>query len=570
MDIYHSGKEDVSDDHKFVNERLLELAIPDDPTDGHVATLEECLELYFNNNIEVKRYLDQLERRNTLNSMRSHQSLESTKAHASHIEVAEVSDVSEPSSPMMLSPLADSPIRPPFTRKRAPSLIQECFISEKIGTPDGYPSTEEPSPRTGRVRKEVMMPAWQFFKLIPWYTNNMPANDAQVAAHFSSARPILGICLKRYSMLPNGTPVKRKIHIDIPLEIGLPHFIQDDKMSEDGPVFGNYKLSLQSVVCHQGFSTESGHYISLVRTPDPNQEGEDRWLRFDDLAKERVVYTNVEQFLREESPYLLFYQVIPMDDETESVTDGERPSIKDGERPPTYSESDTSSKVDSGVAGVSITGRDSYASNEDSQPVTQRPSVEIRRPSTDTSLSSDGFRGRRSITDERRGSLGFSDTSASSPTRAKSEYLSAQNIDRSQTDGPNALTASRRGSKTSKAGSKSRPSSRADDKRLSTSLSRLASRMSRDRLEKEVVPQSNAGSKDSLQIANALPSQVKDPPTGTTGPPAPLVAESETPSDRSKLKKEAKERSRIAHREHQHLNKARRKESKPDRECIVM
>ena len=570
MDIYHSGKEDVSDDHKFVNERLLELAIPDDPTDGHVITLEECLELYFNNNIEVKRYLDQLERRNTLNSLRSHRSVDPTKAHASHIEVAEVSDISEPSSPMTLSPQADSPIRQPFPRKRAPSIIQENYISEKKGTPDGFPSIDEHSPQTGRLRKEVMMPAWQFFKLIPWYTNNMPTNDAQVAALFSSARPILGICLKRYSMLPNGTPVKRKIHIDIPLEIGLPHFIQDDKMSEDGPVFGNFKLSLQSVVCHQGFSTESGHYIGLVRSPDPNQEGEDRWMRFDDLAKDRVVYTNVERFLREESPYLLFYQVVPIEGETGSVTDGERPSIKDGERPPAYSESEASSKVDSGVAGLSITGRDSYNSTEDFRPGTQRPSVEIRRPSTDASLSSDGRRGRTSMTSERRESVVASDTSASSPTRGKPEFLSAKNLNHSQTDGPNTLTASRRGSKTSKASSKSRPSSRADDKRLSTSLSRLASRMSRDKLDREVVPQSNAGSKDSLHIANVPLSQVKDPPAGTMGPPAPLVVDSEKPSDRSKLKKEAKEKSRTFHREHQHLSKARRKDSKPDRECSVM
>ena len=567
MDIYHSGKEDVGDDHKFVNERLLELAIPDDPMDGHVITLEECLELYFNNNIEVKRYLDQLERRNTLNSLRSHRSVDPTKAHASHIEVAEVSDISEPSSP---SPQADSLIRQPFSRKRAPSIIQENYISEKKGTPDGFPSIDEHSPQTGRLRKEVMMPAWQFFKLIPWYTNNMPANDAQVAAHFSSARPILGICLKRYSMLPNGTPVKRKIHIDIPLEIGLPHFIQDDKMSEDGPVFGNFKLSLQSVVCHQGFSTESGHYISLVRSPEPNQEGEDRWMRFDDLAKERVVYTNVEQFLGEESPYLLFYQVVPINDETVSVTDGEKPSIKDGERPPAYFESEASSKVDSGVAGLSIIGRDSYNSTEDSWPGTQRPSVEIRRPSTDAPLSSDGRRGRTSMTSERRESVVVSDTSASSPTRGKPEFLSAKNLNHSQTDDPNTLTASRRGSKTSKASSKSRPSSRADDKRLSMSLSRLASRMSRDKLDREVVTQSNAGSKDNLHIANAPLSQVKDLPAGAMGPPVPLVANSEKPSGRSRLKKEAKEKSRMFHREHQHLSKARRKESKPDRECSVM
>ena len=569
MDIFHTGKEDVSDDHKFVNERLLELAIPDTPEDGHVITLEECLELYFNNKIEVKRYLDLLERRNTLNSVRSRRSVDSAKAHASHVEVVDLGDASESSSPTSMHMQSDLPIRPPFPRHRAPSIIQENYVPEKRGTADGYPAIDDGSPSTGRVRKEVMMPAWQFFSLIPWYTNNMPVNDAQVAAHFSSTRPILGICLKRYSMLPNGRAVKRQTHIDIPLEIGLPHFIQDDKMSENGPAFGNFKISLQSVVCHRGISTESGHYISLVRNPNPNGEGEDRWMRFDDLASERVTDADADKFLHEESPYLLFYQVIPIEGETGSVTDGDVP-IKEGERPPAYSESNASgeSKVDSGVGGVSVDGRDSYASTEDSRVGTQRPSLELRRPSTDPSITSEDRRGRTSMTSERRGSAVFSDTSATSPTRAKTEYLTAPVLDHSQTDGTTRPTGSRRGSRTTKASSKSRPSSRSDDKRISTSISRLASRLSKDKLDRNVIPPSQAASKESLD--RLPPLQVKDPPGGTTGPPAALVAETEKPSDRARLKKEAKEKSRTAQREHQYLSKARRKENKPDRECSVM
>ena len=568
MDIFHTGKEDVSDDHKFVNERLLELAIPDTPEDGHVITLEECLELYFNNKIEVKRYLDLLERRNTLNSVRSRRSGDSAKANVSHVEVADLGNASEPSSPRSMHVQPELPIRPPFQRHRAPSIIQENYIPEKRGTADGYPAIDDGSPSTGRVRKEVMMPAWQFFSLIPWYTNNMPVNDAQVAAHFSSTRPILGICLKRYSMLPNGRAVKRQTHIDIPLEIGLPHFIQDDKMSENGPAFGNFKISLQSVVCHRGVSTESGHYISLVRNPNPDGEGEDRWMRFDDLASERVTTTDAENFLREESPYLLFYQVIPIEGETESNTDAEV-LIKESERPPAYSESNAGgdSKVDSGLGGVSVEGRDSYASTEDSRAGTQRPSLELRRPSTDLSSISEDRRGRTSMTSERRGSAVFSDTSTSSPTRAKPEHLTAPVLDHSHTDGPTIPPNSRRGSKTTKASSKSRPSSRSDEKRISTSLSRLASRLSKDKLDKTGALPSQAASRESLDRPNL---QVRDPPEGTTGPPAALVAETEKPSDRARLKKETKEKFKAAHREHQHLSKARRKEEKPDRECSVM
>ena len=567
MDIFHTGKEDVSDDHKFVNERLLELAIPEDPGDGRVITLEDCLEMFFNNKIEVKRYLDMLERRNTLSSMRSRRSVDSTKAHTSHVEVAEL-DNSQPSSPVAQQPQVSaipvSPVRPTAQRHRAPSIIQEHYISEKSEMLDCPSSIDEKGPLPGRVRKEVMMPAWQFFSLIPWYTNSIPSNDAQVAAHFSSTRPILGICLKRYSMLPNGTAVKRKTHIDIPLEIGLPHFIQDDTMSEDGPAFGNFKLSLQSVICHQGVSVESGHYISLVRSPDPKSQGEDRWMRFDDLAKERVAYVNVEQFLREESPYLLFYQVIPIEDDSGNITESEHPITND-ENPPAYSDSQgsrDSAMVDSAVADLSSSTRASYLSNGVNLDF-NRPSLEIHRPSLDEFIP-DSPRGRSSIVSEMRQSIAFSDISTGS---ARADYLSTPQIGISQADGPGTLTASRRGSKTTNASSKSRPNSQLGEKRMSTSLSRLASRMSRDKLTPPPLPQNQEASKDYLN-GNAPTTAYEEDNSQRVLVPSRL--QDDKPPDRAKLKKEAKEKSKADQREHQHLVKRRHKSAKPDRECSVM
>ena len=547
MDIFHTGKEDTNDDHKFINERLLELAIPEEPSDGHVITLEECLELFFNNKIEVKRYLDSLERRGTLNSIRSQQSFDSTKAHASHVEIAEL-DTSQPSSPVALQPQVSaipvSPIGPTHQRHRTPSIIQEHYIDEKIGMLGRSPSiAEEPRGRNGRVRKEVMMPAWQFFSLIPWYTNNVPSNDAQVAAHFSSSRPILGICLKRYYMLPNGTAVKRKTHVDIPLEIALPHFIQDDKMAEDGPVFGNFKLSLQSVVCHQGVSVESGHYISLVRSPDPEKNGEDIWMRFDDLAKERVIDADVEQFLGVESPYLLFYQVIPIEGDPGNIAEGET-HVLSSENPPAYSESTVSrdSNLDSAVGGLSV----SVPSHQSEM---QRPSLEIHRPSLDTSVSDEDSRGRSSI--ERRPSVVFADDSVSS---TNIDILPTPNVGPGQTNGFNALAASRRGSKTTKSSSKSRPSSGGNDNRMSTSLTRLAKVISRDK----------------LSMPPGVPNQAEDQVSKVPELPVVFSIGDEKPQDKGTLKKEAKEKSRGSRRDHQHLVKARYKDGKPDRECSVM
>ena len=168
MDIFHTGKEDASDDHKLVHERLLEVSVPEEPKDGSAITLEDCLETYFNNRIEVRRYL---QRKNTLTSVRSRNSVDSRKGYSLHIETAEVND-SQPSSPLELSPFSASvSSRITFPRHRAPSIIQEHYVSEKSELYGLSPTAESDEDSLGRqnsgsVRKEVMMPAWQFFSLI--------------------------------------------------------------------------------------------------------------------------------------------------------------------------------------------------------------------------------------------------------------------------------------------------------------------------------------------------------------------------------------------------------------------
>ena len=169
MDIYHVGKEDTTDDHKFINERLLEVAIPQDLGAEKSITLEDCLETYFNNRIEVKRYL---ERKATANSIRS---FDSNKLAAAHIESVEVDsrqssreriplrsatpELASPSSPARIS-----------MRNRAPSILQERFIPENGGplesSPIDWNDETKGRLRKGSVRKEIMMPAWQFFSLI--------------------------------------------------------------------------------------------------------------------------------------------------------------------------------------------------------------------------------------------------------------------------------------------------------------------------------------------------------------------------------------------------------------------
>lgn len=165
MDIYHHGREDATDDHKFINERLLEVAVPSDtPDDSKTITLEDCLEDYFNNRVEVRRYL---ERRSTLSSTRSSES--TPKAGTVHVETVEVDSDSTPNTPLSPWSAMATPSRP--SKHRAASIIQQRFVPDQVDPFDAAMldiGDKRPFSRgrTGSIRKEVLMPAWQFFSLI--------------------------------------------------------------------------------------------------------------------------------------------------------------------------------------------------------------------------------------------------------------------------------------------------------------------------------------------------------------------------------------------------------------------
>ncbi|KKY29247.1 putative ubiquitin c-terminal hydrolase family protein [Phaeomoniella chlamydospora] len=463
MDIYHTGKEDAADDHKFINERLLEVAIPSPaPEEPQTVTLEDCLEAYFNNRIEVRRYLERRERSNTTSSAKSFDSF--SKAGAVHVETLEVESPESPGS-TPATPTASMPAR---LRHRAPSIVQQRFIPDKdapSGDRASVVSAADPAGqlRKGSIRKEIMMPAWQIFSLIPWYTDNTPTSDTQVAAHFSSQRPVLGMCLKRYSMTPSGQATRLGTYVDIPVEIGLPYFIKDDNMDEDASLYGNFKLSLQSVVCHRGNSVDSGHYISLVRgttastsTLDVVAEAPKQWMRFDDLASERITIIDIEQALKEETPYLLFYQILPIDGDPDHITEGEQPSVVN------------SDMGDSGGdMGSSTVLKENVVKDLSASELT----IDSER------LSVDDQRGRSPERDSnRRSSLSFSEPEVAVQDQATFSQLT-----------------SRRGSKCEniKSGKFSRSQSQTSEK-LTAALSRLTQRKSKEKVSFDGVPSATA------------------------------------------------------------------------------
>lgn len=162
-DIYHSGGDD-KDDHRFITERMLDVAIPDNVPQGEVVTLEMCLEEYFNNRVEVKRHL---QRRSTINSNpgtgERHSSID--KGGATFVETTEV-ESDRDSGYQQEAPLTTLQ-RPLHMRQRAESIFSERKVA--VHKADAGVNGENSVTGRGRAnstKKEVLMPAWQFLNLI--------------------------------------------------------------------------------------------------------------------------------------------------------------------------------------------------------------------------------------------------------------------------------------------------------------------------------------------------------------------------------------------------------------------
>lgn len=196
MDIFHEGKGDAADDHKFINERLLEVAIPQESREGRVIRLEDCLEEYFNTRVEVVRRLD---RRNTLQIPNTQSSpipglptVDEKDGITDHVEYLEDNSAGglvlspveekvglaehgisgtdlEASKPMTPVHDSNSPLpTPPTSRHRSTSIIRRVLVPEEPGegSASGDAASTHSSIRKGSMRKEVLMPAWQFFRII--------------------------------------------------------------------------------------------------------------------------------------------------------------------------------------------------------------------------------------------------------------------------------------------------------------------------------------------------------------------------------------------------------------------
>jgi len=322
-------------------------------------------------------------------------------------------------------------------------------------------------------------------------------------------------------MTARGKAIRLSTYIDIPIEIGLPHFIQDDHMVDSGPLYGNFKLSLQSVVCHRGNSVDSGHYISLTRRTTVSagaSEDAHQWLRFDDLAYSRITLVDIVKALKEETPYLLFYQIVPVE--------GDPSHTMDSEQVPSYTVSEAH---DDWMAGFSTTSLSlSLHPSRESQPTPEGPSVEIRVV--------DESRGRSPVLEARRPSVAISEP-------ALGDGLTVEGFP--------WLTSSRAASPLrKKSRSLSRTSSRAGEG-LSKAISRLAGMRSKEALPTEPVRNLEVHVRE---VSNSLSSMNDPRPLMTSGPPK------LAPQKPQKVEKGKNRPSRLG----------KLRDDKPDRECVVM
>lgn len=279
-------------------------------------------------------------------------------------------------------------------------------------------------------------------------------------------------------MTPSGRATRLGTYVDIPTEIGLPHFIQDDNMDVDGPLYGNFKLSLQAIVCHRGQSVDSGHYIAIVRGTSADappasvdqtpSDPEKYWMRFDDLAAERVTLVDIEQALKREAPYLLFYQILPIDEDAALANLQNKP-------PSSTSSNETQVSSAAGMFGKSSDLWNSASGRTDGCS-SGRPSVEISPPDNaepepvgqnETQMSHTAF--------------SAADTNYTGGLEMRSETFPSPSLQPTdQREGRRSFTVL--GSRRYRSNPGSRSGSRMAENRISTTFARLSEQLSRDKL----------------------------------------------------------------------------------------
>lgn len=315
-------------------------------------------------------------------------------------------------------------------------------------------------------------------------------------------------------------------------------------MDEDGPIYGNFKMSLQAFVCHRGKSVDSGHYIAFVRgtsagaiptsssssfksSDDPSHN----WMRFDDLAQERVTLVDVEKALQTETPYLLFYQILPIDE------DASKANLK-------HKRDSSLSSISNMVRGVGAAGasRLSHNLSGSDHTASTRPSFEVTGP--------ENFEPTPSGNNDNGGSLCYETAGSSNSDDMNAPRLTISNNVLKPEESRNSLSVSVHELGGPKKGHLRRDGSQASENRLSTAFQRFTGLLGNKDKSSDEWSNEDGGDEGAEGTGEVRLEPVKDEKEHRgTG--------RKWSRDRGKHR-ERKERSR------------ENKGDKPERECIVM
>lgn len=306
-----------------------------------------------------------------------------------------------------------------------------------------------------------------------------------------------------------------------------------------------YKLVLQSVVCHRGDSLQSGHYITFARVapkllidnrrhnfdPPPDYE-EAQWVLFDDLEETRVTYVdNFKEALKAEMPYLLFYQVVPMVDVACPSTDGTATG------PPSYQESKQSMELQtSSITEGSLSTQSKPPSirlSFENEPVPVKPFHE--------STSYTTF-GGSNPSSSRRQSVAVNDSIPATPEGHSPVILPSDDAT------PSRLS---RAASRFTLGRSSRPTSQSGEGRLSISMGRFSGLR---KVSKDPVPDQSESVAASI---NTAPSE--SPSTQSQETQVDQTKSTATKNGKAKEKDRSKEKT-----------KQKQAGTQPERECVVM
>ncbi|KAG9299268.1 hypothetical protein G9A89_013916 [Geosiphon pyriformis] len=161
--------------------------------------------------------------------------------------------------------------------------------------------------------QEVPVSAWQFLKLLPFYSaSNEQGEEIQAESFkFPDKGLILPLVLKRYAYDEQFRPFRIKKRVYVPPYVNFTAYVHSDAVDDPCScgIEHQYRLELRSVVCHIGTNLSSGHYVGYT-------SDEDGWYKLDDLnVEERVKkYSTIPEitYLFNEfslTGYLLFYEL---------------------------------------------------------------------------------------------------------------------------------------------------------------------------------------------------------------------------------------------------------------------